>query len=198
MRKRLAHLVTNTLNPFVISVIVIILLAFRVNSSITEALKWAAIFLSLSVLPVFIIVAFLVYTKKIDGFFTNLREQRNIAYLFASVIGAIGCGLMWYLKAPELLAVTFTAGLLSVVLFAAINYFWKISLHTAFTAASLTIVLIVYEITAVWALVFLPLVAWSRIESKQHSIMQVVVGGLLAVSIVLGIFWGFGLIGKEF
>jgi len=198
MRERLARLISNTLNPFVISAAVILLLAYKETSSITDAIKWVSISLATSVLPIFIIVTFLIRNKKMDGFFTNPREQRNIVYLLASAFGAIGCGLMWYLNAPELLAVTFTAGLLSIIVFTAINYFWKISLHTAFIAASLTIVIIIFGATAVWVLVFLPLVAWARIESKQHSIMQVVVGGLLAALIVVGIFWGFGIIGKEF
>lgn len=198
MRERLARLISNTLNPFIISAAVILLLAFKETSSMTDALKWLSISLATSVLPVFVIVIFLIRNKKMDGFFTNPRQQRNIVYLLASVFGAIGCGLLWYLKAPELLAVTFTAGLISIIVFTAINHFWKISLHTAFITASLTIVIIIYGAMAAWTLVFLPLVAWARIESKQHSITQVVMGGLLAALIVAGIFWGFGIIGKEF
>ena len=195
MRERLARLISNTLNPFVISVVVILLLAFKETSSITDALKWASISLALSVLPILIIVTFLVQRKKMDGFFTNPRGQRNIVYLLASALGAIGCGLLWYLKAPELLSVAFTAGLLSIIVFTVINYFWKISLHTAFMTASLTIVIIVYGAAVAWSLIFLPLVAWARIESKQHSVAQVVTGGLLAALIVVGIFWGFRVIG---
>ena len=196
MRERLARLISNTLNPFVISAAVIVLLAFHETSNITDALKWASISLAISVLPVFIAVIFLVQSKKIGGFFNNLREQRSVAYLLASALGAISCGLLWYLKAPELLAVTFTAGLLSIIMFTGINYFWKISLHTAFMAASLTIVIIIYEVAAVWALAFLPLVAWARVQLKQHSIMQVVIGGALAAAIVVGVFFGFKVMGK--
>jgi len=197
MRERLARLISNTLNPFVMSAAVIILLAFTETSSAADALKWTSISLAMSVLPILIIVIFLVKSKKMDGFFANPRGQRHIVYLSASALGALGCGLLWYLKAPELLSVAFTAGLISIIIFAVINYFWKISLHTAFTAASLTIVVIVYGTTGLWSLIFLPPVAWARIESKQHSAAQVVIGGLLAALIVAGIFWGFGVIGKE-
>jgi membrane-associated phospholipid phosphatase len=194
MREKLARLISNTLNPFVVSAIVIILLAFRETSGTPEAIKWIAISLAVSVLPTLIVVIFLVRSKRMDGFFNTTREQRNVVYLFASVLGAIGCGLLWYLNAPKLLAVTFTAGLISIVLFAGINYYWKVSLHTAFVAASLTIVIIVYGAAAVWAVIFLPPVAWARIELKQHSITQVVVGSLMVALITAGIFWGFGVI----
>lgn len=198
MRERLARLVSNTLNPFVISAAIIILLAFHETFRTADALKWAAISISMSVLPVFVAVILLVQYKKMGGFFNNLREQRSITYLLASALGAISCGLLWYLKAPELLAVTFTAGLSSIILFTGINYFWKISLHTAFVAASLMILIIIYGVSAVWVLIFLPLVAWARVHLKQHSIMQVIVGGALAACVVVGIFWGFGIIGREF
>jgi hypothetical protein len=183
MRERLARLISNTLNPFVISAVIIILLAFRETSGISEAAKWAFISLALSVLPSLIVVVLLVRSKRMDGFFNTTREQRNVVYLIASGLGAIGCGLLWYLGAPELLSVTFTAGLVSIALFTGINYFWKLSLHTAFFTASLTIVITIYGATAAWAVILLLPVAWARIELKQHSLTQVIVGGLLAALI---------------
>jgi membrane-associated phospholipid phosphatase len=195
MRERLARLTSNILNPFVVSIIVIVLLAFKDASGTADAVKWVLISLAISVLPIFIVVIFLIHRRKLDGFFTNPREQRNVVYILAAALGAIGCGLLWYLDAPELLAVTFTAGLVSIVVFMGINYFWKISLHTAFTAASVTVIIMAYGATAAWTFVFLPLMAWARIELKQHSIAQVVTGGLLAAIIVVGVFWGYGLVG---
>lgn len=196
MRERLARLISNTLNPFVISAIIIVLLAFKETSSITDAIKWASISLAMSVLPIFIVVIFLVHSKKIDGFFTTPREQRSVVYLLASALGAIGCGILWYLKTPELLKITFITGLIAIIVFMVINYFWKISLHTAFMAASVTLVIVVYGACSVWTILFLPLVAWARIELKQHSITQVAAGGLIAAVIVAGVFWGFGVIGS--
>ena len=196
MRERLARLISNTLNPFVISVIIIVLLGFKETSSITDAIKWASVSLAMSVLPVFIIVIFLVYSKKMDGFFTTTREQRNIVYLLASALGTIGCGLLWYLKAPELLKITFTTGLIAIIVFMVINYKWKISLHTAFMSASITVIIIVYGTCSIWTILVLPLIAWARIELKQHSIKQVAAGGLIAAIMVVGVFWGFGIIGS--
>jgi membrane-associated phospholipid phosphatase len=196
MRERLARLISNTLNPFVVSAVIITLLAFRESSGILEAIKWASISMALSVLPTLVVVIYMVRSKRMDGFFNTTREQRNFIYFLASGLGAVGCGVLWLLSAPELLAVTFTTGLISIVVFTGINYFWKVSLHTAFMAASLTIVIIIYGAVAAWTLVFLPLVAWARIELKQHSLAQVVIGGLLAALIAAGIFWGFGIIGK--
>jgi membrane-associated phospholipid phosphatase len=195
MRERLARLTTNVLNPFLVSGIVMVLLAVETTSGALDAVKWALISLALSVLPVFSVVFYLVRRRKMDGFFTNPRGQRNVIYILASALGAIGCGLLWYLKAPEVLAVTFTAGLISIVVFMVINYFWKVSLHTAFTAAAVAIIIIVYGTAAAWTIVFLPPVAWARIKLAQHTVAQVITGGLLAAAIVVGVFWGFGVVG---
>jgi membrane-associated phospholipid phosphatase len=195
MKERIARLISYILNPFLITAVILILLAFKDAASTAEALKWAAISLVISVLPVLAVVIWLVKRKKMDAYYDNTRKQRYIVYILASVLGAIGCGLMWGLKAPELLAVTFTAGFAELVVFMGINFYWKISLHTAFVAGAVTILCLVYGVIALWTLVFLPLVAWARIELKQHSIIQVATGAILAAGIATAIFSGFGLVG---
>jgi membrane-associated phospholipid phosphatase len=195
MRERLARLTSNILNPFLASFIVMTLLAVEATASAVEAVKWALISMALSVLPVFAVVMYMVRRKKLDGIFVNPRQQRNVIYVLASVLGAIGCGVMWYFEAPRLLSITFTAGLVAIVVFMAINRFWKISLHTAFMSASVTIITIVYGAAGALTILLLLPVAWARIRLKQHSPLQVAVGALLAAAIVLAVFWGFGVVG---
>jgi membrane-associated phospholipid phosphatase len=194
MRDRIARLVSNIFNPFLMSASVLVLLSFKDAPSVAEALKWAAISLAISVLPVFSVVIWLVCRKKMDGFFDNTRGQRRSVYIVASALGVLGCGLMWGLKAPEMLSVTFTTGFVELVVFMGINHYWKISLHTAFAAGAVTIVSLVYGLAAIWTILLLPPVAWARIALKQHSIAQVATGALLAAVIVVAIFGGLGLI----
>jgi membrane-associated phospholipid phosphatase len=194
MRKRIARLISNVLNPFCITVVIIVLLSFKNAESVADALKWAAVSLAISVLPVLVAVTWLVRQKKLDAYYDNTRKQRYVVYILASVLGAIGCGLMWSIKAPELLAVTFTVGFAELVVFMGINFYWKISLHMAFVAGAATILCLVYGVIALWTLVFLPMVAWARIQLKQHSITQVTTGAILAAAIVVAIFAGFGLV----
>jgi membrane-associated phospholipid phosphatase len=195
MSERLAKLISNILNPFLIGVVVLILVALDTTDTVADAFKWSLIALALSVLPVFILTICLVRFKKLDGLFTNPRQQRNVIYILASALAALGCGLLWYLDAPRLLSATFTAGLAAIVVFMIINYFWKISLHTAFMAASVAVVIIVYGAAAAWMSILVPPVAWARIKLKQHTLTQVITGGLLAAAIVVGVFWGCGEVG---
>ena len=194
MRERLARLISNVLNPFLVSFIVIILLAVESTENTGEALKWALLSIVLSVLPVFVVVTYLVHQKKLEGMFANPRHQRNGIYILASILGALGCGVMWWCNAPRLIAVAFSSGLISIVIFMIINRFWKISLHTAFISASVTLITVIYGAYGALTILLLPLVAWARIRLNQHSPTQVITGALLSTAILLAMFWGFGLL----
>jgi len=195
MRKRLAKLTSNVLNPFLISFLVIILLSVESTSSTSEALKWVLIAIVLSVLPVLVVVIYLVRSKRLDGIFINPRRQRKKIYLLSTACAVVGCVVLYFLGAPALLLAAFVSGLVAIVVFMAINFLWKISLHTAFMAASVTILIIVYGAIGVWAMVLLLLVAWARTEMNYHSPAQVASGALLSAAIVVIVFQLFGLIG---
>ncbi|MBN1176324.1 MAG: phosphatidic acid phosphatase [Dehalococcoidales bacterium] len=194
MRERLAKLTTDILNPFLLSFIVFILLAVESTDTTNEALKWILISLVLSVLPVFLVVVYMVRRKRLESIFANPRQQRNGIYILASLLGVLGCGVMWCFGAPELLSVTFTAGLISIVTFMVINRYWKISLHTAFVSGSVTIITIVYGAPGALTILLLPPVAWARIRLHQHSPAQVITGALLSAAILLAVFQGFGVL----
>jgi membrane-associated phospholipid phosphatase len=191
MRQKLARIITNVLNPFLLSLLILVLLSIKSSTSTEEAIKWSLIGLALSVFPVFTVVIYLVSKKKLDGIFINPREQRHRIYLLAILCAVIGYIILVVLDAPQLLVATFAAGLAAVIVFMAINLFWKISLHTAFITASVTVLIIVYGGVAAWTVLLVPLVAWARIEMKRHNPAQVLTGSVLAcfiVTVVLGIY----------
>lgn len=195
LRQQVAKIAANILNPFLLSFVLIILLSVESTSSANEATKWSLISLALSVFPVFTVVLYLVHRRKLDGIFINPRQQRSRIYLLA-----IGCAIIGYIvliifDAPELLRAAFLSGLIAVTVFMIVNLFWKISLHTAFITASVTVLIIVYGEAAAWTVIFVPLIAWARLEMRLHTPAQVFVGTLLSVSIVTIVFYLFGIIG---
>jgi membrane-associated phospholipid phosphatase len=194
MRQRIARLASNTLNPFVVSFLTIVLLVWYTSASPAAAFKWAAVALALTVIPVFIFIVYQVRRKKLDSIFPEGQGQRRIIYVMAGALTAIGYGVMWYFDAPKLLTVSFCAGLAAVLIFMVINIYWKISLHTAFVSASAVVITLIFGAKAAWVFVFLPLVGWSRLELKLHTPAQVVVGAVLAAAIVTGVLWLFGVV----
>jgi membrane-associated phospholipid phosphatase len=188
MKRKLASIISNVLNPFVIGFVTIITLSVYDTDTGGEAIKWAAISLVFSIIPVFLMVTFLVRRKTIAGFFISLREQRTLVYIIAILIGAAGLAFFWIFESPPLLRAVFTAGVSALVIFMMVNMFWKISLHTGFAAASATVITIIHGLSGLLAFLLVLPVAWSRIELQQHTIAQVVGGGAGAIAIVTFIF----------
>jgi len=196
MSNYLARLTSNVFNPFLVSFVVIILLAFESTTTTAGAFQWLAISIALSVLPIFIFIIFMVRIKKLDGIFVNPRQQRNKIYVLATVLAAIGVAILYSINAPKLLFVTFVAGLAAIIIFMSINLYWKISLHTGFIAAAVAILIIAFGAIAAWSAILIPLVGWARLKMRLHSPAQVANGAILAAGIVLIAFHLFGMIGN--
>ena len=195
MSHYLAKLISNIINPFLVSFTVIALLAFESTASITEALKWLSISIVLSVLPVFVFVVYMVRIRQLDGIFINPRKQRTRIYVLATCLGIAGVVVLHFTQAPKLLMVTFVTGLASIVIFMSINLYWKISLHTGFITAATTIIAIVYGGFYSFFVILVPLVGWARLNMKLHSWQQVASGAVLASAIAVTAFSAYGMIG---
>ncbi len=196
MRERIANLTSNILHPFLVSPILILLLSFKSTSDVLDAVKWSLISIAVSVLPVFLVIIYLVRNRRLESPSINVRKQRTKIYLLAGVCAGVGCIIFHYLGAPKELIATFVAGLSAIVVFMCVNLLWKISLHAAFVAASATVLIILYGSIAAATVVLIPLIAWSRIELKHHSLAQVITGALLAALIVVIVFYLFGLVAQ--
>jgi hypothetical protein len=193
-RRRVANLTSNILNPFLVSLVIIFLLSFESASGVADALKWSLISIGVSILPVFCVMVYLARKGRLDGIFTNVRKQRTEVYLLAIVCAVAGGVIITCLGAPLVLRATFVAALSAVVVFMCVNLWWKISLHIAFVAASVTALIILYGPIGAISVVFLPLIAWARIEAGHHSVAQVATGAILAAGIEVVVFYLFGLV----
>jgi len=194
MTKRIASLTSNTLNPFLMSLIAILLLAFESTSSVASTFKWSLILVGFGPLPVYLAAVYFVRSGRLDAIFSNSRQQRTRIYLFSCLCTSIALVALWLLGAPERLLAALVAGLFSGFLFMLVNLWWKISIHTAFVTAVVVLLVILYGWIAVVAAVLVPLMAWARTELGQHSPGQVVAGALLAALTISVVFNLFGLI----
>jgi len=195
MKKKLAKLTSNILNPFLVSLVVIVLISLDSTSSLFDALKWSLIAIALTILPVFGVILFLVRKGKIDGIFISIREQRYRIYLLASTCAILSWAVLTYLGAPLALVAAFVSGLSAIIIFMCINLWWKISVHTAFISGSVTVMIILYGVAGIAIAVLLPLITWSRIELEHHSLAQAATGAVLAALVAAIVFYLFGLIG---
>ena len=143
-KKRIAVLTSNILNPFLVGLIIIVFLSFASAPSTMEAIKWSSIAISMSILPVLLGVLYLLRNGKLDAIFINVREQRTRIYVLGFLCASASCITLVYLKAPSILVAAFTTSLSTTFIFALLNLWWKISLHTAIVAASATVLVLLY------------------------------------------------------
>jgi hypothetical protein len=193
MKERLARLITNVINPFAVSAVVIALLAFRDTPDLAHGVLWTVITLAISIFPVSLAVALMVRFRKMDGIFNNPRRQRYLMYGIAVGLGVIGFAVLWLGGGPRLLRATFVAGVVALCVFMAVNFYWKISLHTAFITGTATVLTLVIGGYGSLTLLLLPVVGWARWTLGQHTLAQVSLGAIGAAGIVLAVFaaWGY-------
>ena len=194
MRKRIAKLVSNILNPFLMGMILILSASFSGGLNTRESIKWALILIALNVLPVFLFIVWLVRHNKLDGIFINIRKQRLKIYLLGIALVGASCIILLCFETPPMLLALFVAFFSVGVVFMCINNWWKVSVHTASTASAVTALLIIYGLRAMIFLMLVPLVAWARVELGNHSLSQVVAGALLAPSMLVAEVHLFGLV----
>jgi hypothetical protein len=194
MKTRLAHLISNLFNPFVISLVVILVLAYETSASPADAFKWSLIIVGICVLPVYVASVYLVRAGQLDGIFSNRRRQRTKIYVIGIACASICYLLLWLLGAPDGLLATLVAGLSSSILYMGINTVWKISVHTAFVMAAAILLIILYGWVGAIALIMVPLTVWARMELSQHSLAQALAGAVLSGFIIVTVFYLFGVI----
>ncbi|HCS78504.1 TPA: hypothetical protein DIV55_02040 [Patescibacteria group bacterium] len=133
-----------------------------------------------------LIVGFYLYlrqTKKISDLHITKRQERTPLNLFVLFCLSVGLVFARWFAIPTLVSLLFYL----VIWFAAftgITFVWKISAHTSvMTLAALLLATGVQTLFIFSCLILL--VAWSRIQLKNHTIPQVVGGVVLSLAMVV-------------
>lgn len=162
-----------------------------------DALRaWGYAFTFYSLLPMLILLGFLRYGK-ISSLHIPRRENRHGPFLFG-IFSYLGGYMMmaFELGAAGLAQAAAFSLLLSSLMTAGINLYWKISIHaTAVTLSGVFFCVAIgrYEalhlpFAACLSITAVLLVGWARIRLRAHTPVQVV-GGVL-----LGLFTSFGVL----
>jgi len=147
-KTKLANFTSNVFNPFLISIAVISLIAIEATETWSEALKWTIIPVLLTIFPLLAIVLYLVHKGTLGNVFINVRHERNSVYILSTVWLIISAITLYKIGAPPVMIAAFVASLTCVIVFMFINLLWKISVHTAFVAASVTMLIILFGTAA--------------------------------------------------
>ncbi|MFD4870051.1 hypothetical protein [Streptomyces sp. NPDC058412] len=116
------------------------------------------------------------------------RRQRIIVMAFIIASVATGTALLWAFDAPRTMIALIAAMLSTLAALLAVTPAWKISVHAAVSSGSVAMLALTY---GPWALLAYPVVAvvgWSRVELKDHTLGQVLVGAAVGGAVAAGTF----------
>jgi membrane-associated phospholipid phosphatase len=179
----LASVISQVCSPPVLSISALTGVAVLLS----EGRAWllAGAFMLVAVLLPLSYLITLVRRGRVTDLDVQRREQRVRPMLFTLACGGLGWIVLAVASAPvPLLALTATLWLQLAIAFA-ITLRWKISVHCSSAAAVATAMGVLAGMPLLLAA--LPLIAWSRVRLRRHTVAQTIAGSLLgcAVSLVV-------------
>lgn len=183
-----ARVVSRLASPPLVVSAIMIAVASGLGGS---AWAWGGVYLLVAVLAPLSYLVMLVRRGLVTDLDVRLREQRARPLLLTILCSVLAFLLLLVGTAPASMVTVAGCLLLQALIIYAITLRWKISVHCAVAAGVAT------TIWAVWgqpaALLFgLPLVAWSRIRLRCHSLLQTIAGALLGLSVFVTVFFTVG------
>ena len=147
-----------------------------------NALRWLVIVvLFVTVLPTLSIVVMVRFSKVSDLHLQN-REERFLPLCCTLISMIVGTFLLYRLGAAREIVWAGVAYITNSVIFSAITPLWKISFHSSVATGCVTVLVILVNPHFGWLFLLVPLIAWARVYRKRHTLLQTVVGAVLAVS----------------
>ncbi len=147
-----------------------------VVSGVSEAWRWAGLYLAQSVLAP---LGYLLWLRQ-NGLVSDLdvkeRAERFRPLAFTVVAMVLACVVFWAGGAPPLLRGLAVVAVLLLGVVLVVTTRWKISMHGAAIGAFTALLLIVIGWGAVPILLIVPVVAWARVHLRRHTPAQAIAG----------------------
>lgn len=184
---KIAQFISTVLNPITLLSPVAYFLVLKQTGNKELALFWEIVSLIfILVVSVFILIG--VEEKIFSDFDISKRSQRPLLFTFAIGLCAIYIVFLYFLKAPSILFIASFALILGLIIFEAVNRITKASIHVGTVSAFAASLFIVYDGIFVLSFFLIPIVAWARIKTHNHTKKQTVIGATLGILITLVVY----------
>lgn len=124
-------------------------------------------------------ILWLLQRGQVSDYNLTRREERFLPMLVSMTTALFGWLYLNQVEAPALLLALAATNLAQSVVYFFITLRWKVSIHSA-VAAGLAVLGCAIAGETVWLLVLsVPLIAWSRVVLRRHTLAQTVVGAAI-------------------
>jgi hypothetical protein len=188
-----AKVIAMITDPCLLSIAMLLLITFSKSSG-----SGTAILVSISLLIILVIlpltyVYFRLRSQPDKGFYRRnptlflKRHPRDILIL-AIVLGPSLWAILKYLSAPVQMLDALLALLGIAFLIAIINIFYRASFHLAAIATLIYLGVIIWGPMLLILILLIPVIAWAKFKLGDHTILQMVLGVILAVA-TTSLYW---------
>jgi membrane-associated phospholipid phosphatase len=175
--RKAAELISNLTLPPLLSIPVFLSINYYfLNFKDFLVISFISIFFS-ALLPLMIIVLW--SRKENIDLDMPAKEDRNTPLIIGILTYFIGFLTLMALNAPLLISVLMFCYFSSSIIVYFINKHWKISVHSMGVAGPIAALIFVFGPAAYIVGLILPLVMWSRVYLKRHTVTQVIAGAIL-------------------
>ena len=187
----LARIFSTIFNPFLTALALFVILA---HEKATDNVSfWYLLFSSTfftSIGPM-LYVLWLYATGRITDLDMSVSSERQKVFGVFVVFYGLGTVVLYALHAPTLMTASMAGFTAASLIVQFITRSWKISTHALGVTAPLVVLIYLYGAQPLPFLVLIPIVGWSRVWLRAHTILQVVAGtalGGLSVLFFLRVF----------
>lgn len=122
-----------------------------------------------------------------SDFGVSKREERPKLLLPMAISFTVAL-IISFNSSSSLLFTLYTVLVAVFLVGSVITFFWKISFHMIWSTLGVFFIIYSWQIPTLYLLVLLlPLIGWSRIQLKRHSLNQVVVGFLITLLCIISV-----------
>lgn len=194
---KIAKIIADFTNPSILSVLLLLLIAFLKSHKPSDAAVWMGVIFALYI---FIPVIYVYFRMQVSGIrsksifvlITFLKKHPNDILILSVILGIPCLILLIWLKAPAILLATVAALLAGSTVTALFNTFYRVSYHL--TALTILVIMTAHTWGKAYLLlaVIIPLAFWAKLRIHEHTVPQLVEGMAIAVAVCLAVLLYFG------
>jgi membrane-associated phospholipid phosphatase len=185
VRKRVwtdvARIISTVCNPFLTSLALFVILAGAGSKSQTDFLVLlgnSAFFTSIAPM---LFIFFLYATDRISDLDMSIRTERERVFIAFVIFYALGAVDLYAIHAPAIMTASMAGYAASALVVQWITRYWKISTHALGVTAPLVALTVFFGERPLPFYALIPLVGWSRVYLRAHTVLQVIAGTALAI-----------------
>lgn len=186
LRVEVARWISAIVHPVAFPLVTLGIACYLATGSLPKSVQWVLLAMALVSLPVSILVATQVLSRRWTDLDVSVRQQRYALYPFGLACMLVLALVFAHFGAPEIAVRATVAIVIANLADGIINFAYKVSAHSTGAAICAAILWAAAPAWGVVGAIAALAVGWSRVELKRHTPGQVLLGwavGLLTALI---------------